>query len=220
MTAVPLEDFRHAYHDHVRRDVIPHVPKTGGQLLDLGGGIGATAAAIREMGLVDQIGVVDLVSPEPPPFALDFSFQGDLEDPALIEQVRTERGEFRMILALDVLEHLVDPWSMVQRLEQSLAPGGVLIISVPNIRNFRILFPLFFRSRWTYRDAGILDRTHLRFFVRDTAIDLVKQAGLCVDKVVATPSSGGLVALFRKMTLGAFDGFTDRQFIVVAHRQG
>lgn len=216
--AIPVEQFRHTYHDHVRHDVILHVPKTGGQLLDLGGGIGATAAAIREMGLVDQIGVVDLVSPESSSVTLDFSYRGNLEDPALIERIQRERGEFQMILALDVLEHLVDPWAMARRLQESLARDGVLIVSLPNIRNFRVLFPLLFRDRWTYVNAGILDRTHLRFFVRETAVDLVRQAGLQIEKVVASPCTGRAVTLFRRLSLGLFNSFSDRQYIVIGRK--
>jgi len=220
MTALPTEDFRTAYHDHIRSDVIPHVPKTGGQLLDLGGGIGATAAAIRDAGLVEQIGVADLVANEDQPFPLDFHYQGNLEDMALIDRIVAERGKFQMILALDILEHLVDPWAVARKLANSLAPGGVLIVSIPNIRNYRALAPLLLRNKWEYQDAGILDRTHLRFFVRSTAIDLVAQTGLAIEKVAPSAVGGGKIKLFRKLTLGLLNSFTDRQYIVVGRKAG
>ena len=220
MTALPTEDFRTAYHDHIRRDVIPHVPKTGGQLLDLGGGIGATAAAIRDAGLVEQIGVADLVANEDQPFPLDFHYQGNLEDMALIDRIVAERGKFQMILALDILEHLVDPWAVARKLEESLAPGGVLIASIPNIRNYRALAPLLLRNRWDYQDAGILDRTHLRFFVRSTAVDLIAQTGLKIEKIAPSAVGGGKIKLFRKLTLGLLNSFTDRQYIIVGRKAG
>ena len=97
-----------------------------------------------------------------------------------------EPSSLDLVLCLDVLEHLVDPWSITTRLRELLRPGGALIISVPNIRNRGVLFPLLFKGKWEYADAGILDRTHLRFFVRSSAIAMLEQAGLHVDMVRAT----------------------------------
>jgi SAM-dependent methyltransferase len=74
-------------------------------------------------------------------------------------------GKFDLVLCLDVLEHLVDPWAMVDRLvRQQLVPGGTIIVSVPNIRHFKVLLPLVFQGRWDYTDAGHLDRTHFALF--------------------------------------------------------
>lgn len=216
MKNTPDSKFRSAYHDHIRSDVLPHVPKTGGQLLDLGGGIGATAYAAKDMGLVDKVGVADLVDNTDSEIDLDYSFQGNLEDPGFIDRVVAERGKFDVILALDILEHLVDPWATVKKLHEGLVPGGVLVTSIPNVRNYRALFPLLFKNQWTYREAGILDRTHLRFFVRSTAIELTASSGLKIENVVPSAVGGGKIRLFRKLTLGLFDSFTDRQYVIVA----
>ncbi|WP_164116034.1 methyltransferase domain-containing protein [Sphingorhabdus sp. Alg239-R122] len=219
MKNTPDTEFRTTYHDHIRNDVLPHIPKTGGQLLDLGGGVGATAFAAKEMGLVDQVGVADLVDNTDSKIDLDFSFQGNLEDASFIDHVISQRGKMDVILALDILEHLVDPWATVKKLHESLKPGGVLVASIPNVRNYRALFPLLFKNQWTYRDAGILDRTHLRFFVRATAMELVSSSGLKVENTVSSAVGGGKIKLFRTMTLGLFNSFTDRQYIVVARNE-
>jgi len=219
MKNTPDNQFRSAYHDHIRSDVLPHLPKTGGQLLDLGGGIGATAYAAKEMGLVTQAGVADLVDNTDSKIDLDYKFQGNLEDPSFIDRVVAERGKFNVILALDILEHLVDPWATVKKLHESLVPGGVLVASIPNVRNYQASLPLIFKNQWTYLDAGIMDRTHLRFFVRSTAIDLIKSSGLKVKKVASSPSGGGKIRLFRKLTLGLLNSFTDRQYIIVAQNE-
>lgn len=216
MTDTDTIEFRTAYHDHVRRDVLPHIPKTGGKLLDLGGGIGGTANAARSAGLVQTVGVADLVENDENPMQLDFRYQGDLEDSALIDKIVATEGKFDVILALDILEHLIDPWGAVGRLHASLKPGGYLVTSIPNIRNYRALLPLLLKNRWDYQDAGILDRTHLRFFVRSTAIDLSLSSGLSLEKVVASPSAGGKIRLFRMLTLGLLNSFTDRQYIIVS----
>ena len=86
-----------------------------------------------------------------------------------------------LILCLDVLEHLVDPWSVVKQLSALLAPNGRLVVSVPNIRNWKFVVKLLFRGDFSYRDAGLLDRTHLRFFVRQTAVELAEAGALPVE---------------------------------------
>ena len=67
-------------------------------------------------------------------------------------------------------------------------PGGRLILSVPNIRHWKFVWRLIARGDFTYRDAGLLDRTHLRFFVRRTAIELATCGGL--ELVAATSAQG------------------------------
>lgn len=169
------------YHSRVRHDVLPHVPQCG-TLLDFGGGDGATAA--RGLRLAARVGVADRVAVA---HSLDFAFCGDLTDPVFVASIAAAEGPFDTILCLDVLEHLPDPWATVARLEAMLAPGGSLIVSLPNVRHYTVSFPLLFAGRWTYGDAEVLDRTHLRFFVCQTAKALVANAGLEVDKVVPVP---------------------------------
>jgi len=109
------------YHAHVRVDVLPYIPKSGGTLLDVGGGVGGTALRARELGLAGRVGVIDLVSPDP---SLDFSHEGDLDDPAALDEVERKEGPFATILCLDVLEHLLDPWALVRRLHSMLRPAA------------------------------------------------------------------------------------------------
>ncbi len=95
-------------------------------------------------------------------------------------------GSLDLVLCLDVLEHMADPWSMVRRLTALIAPGGRLILSVPNIRNYRFIWRLVTRGDFHYRDFGLLDRTHLRFFVKETAVGLAACGGLNVRAVEMT----------------------------------
>lgn len=216
MTAGTVQPIRESYHAQVRHDVVAHVPKSGGTLLDIGGGTGATAAWLKRNGHAARAGVIDLVKPERLDPDIDFAFQGNLEASPLVEEVAAKEGPFDTILALDVLEHLVDPWAAVAKIHKALKPGGHLVASIPNVREFRASFALFFKGRWDYADDGILDRTHLRFFVRATAIELVASSGLRVERVIASPSGGRKVRLIRAATLGLFDSFTDRQYVIVA----
>lgn len=199
------------YHSHVRRDVFPLIPR-GGKVLDFGGGDGATAAALKAAGHVDCIGVADLVPPDPA-HAIDFSFQGDLSRPEALARIAADHGPFDTILCLDILEHLVDPWTMVAHLHGLLKPGGCIVASVPNVRHYSVLLPLL-GGHWRYRDAGVLDRTHLRFFTRDTAVELMTSSGLAVEQVKANARGRRRDQMLQRLSGGLFSGVMALQYLV------
>lgn len=177
------------YHDDVRGDIAPYLFRGAGTLLDVGGGTGATAAYFKASGYARRAGVVDMVSSNDAAAGLDFHCSGDLEDVEFLEAVLAEHGPFDTITTLDILEHLVDPWSVVAQLHRALSPGGTMVASIPNVRHYRVAGGLLFKGRWDLQDAGILDRTHLRFFVERTAVELMTSSGLeLID--VATPERG------------------------------
>lgn len=98
---------------------------------------------------------------------------GSIEDP----EVQSQLGaDYDAILFLDVLEHLVHPDAVLRAAQRWLRPGGVVLCSLPNIAHWRVRLALL-RGRFEYEDAGLLDRTHLRWFTRKTARELVTDAG-------------------------------------------
>ena len=97
---------------------------------------------------------------------------------------------FDLVVLADVLEHLPDPWDALATCRQMLAPGGTVLLSVPNVSHYTVAWPLLL-GRWQYVDSGLLDRTHLRFFTPSSLADALSQAGLEVvawrDKALARP---------------------------------
>jgi 2-polyprenyl-3-methyl-5-hydroxy-6-metoxy-1,4-benzoquinol methylase len=85
---------------------------------------------------------------------------------------------FDTILCYDVLEHLYDPWSATRRLAGLLKPGGRLHLSIPNARNKEVWLPLVLRGRFRYQPEGLTDVTHIRFFGRRDAVEMLEAAGL------------------------------------------
>lgn len=121
-----------------------------------------------------------------------------------------------LILCLDVLEHLNDPWKTMRQLAPLLKPGGRWIISVPNIRNYRILMDLAFRGRFRYADAGILDRTHLRFFTREGLIEMVQTSGARIDTIIGVSTGRGQKRLLANLGLG---DLVAKQFLLSATKK-
>lgn len=109
--------------------------------------------------------------------------------------IRPLAGQFDAIIAADVLEHLYHPWQALERLKTLLAPEGALYVSLPNVRNLRVLESLALGD-WPYAGAGILDITHLRFFTRESALRMLAETGWQVTEVRANldPQLKGMIA--------------------------
>jgi 2-polyprenyl-3-methyl-5-hydroxy-6-metoxy-1,4-benzoquinol methylase len=100
--------------------------------------------------------------------------------------------QFDVIIFADVLEHLPWPVGVLRRYLDALAPGGSVIVSLPNVGLWSVRLAHLF-GRWDYEETGVLDRTHLRFFTRKSAKWLLDQAGLEPVRTVYNP---GLVRPF------------------------
>jgi 2-polyprenyl-3-methyl-5-hydroxy-6-metoxy-1,4-benzoquinol methylase len=92
-------------------------------------------------------------------------------------------GSFDAIVAADVLEHLVNPWTVLRPL---LAAQGAIYVSLPNVRNLNVLMRLA-RGEWRYAGAGILDVSHLRFFTRAQAVEMLAETGWRVEEIRGNP---------------------------------
>src|SRR5205823_11437290 len=101
---------------------------------------------------------------------------GDIESEE--DRQRLPTG-FDFVLFGDVLEHLVDPWATLRFARGLLAPGGVAVVSLPNVAAWPVRLALL-AGRFEYADFGLLDRTHLRFFTRASAHELVERAGFTI----------------------------------------
>lgn len=116
----------------------------------------------------------------------DRAIIGDLNDPAVLDAVS---GPFDVVLAGDVLEHLLDPLAVLRRAVSTLTPDGEVVISIPNVGHIDLRLGLM-QGRFDYRETGLLDATHIRFFTYDTFLDLIAQAGLLpveIHRIIALP---------------------------------
>lgn len=143
------------------------------RVLDVGCGSGANAPWLHEHGAQRLVGV----EPDQPSAMQARSVFNRVDNSPIEEALDDLDEQFDLILCLDVLEHLVDPWSTVARLRSVCAPGGVLAASIPNVRHFLSLYRIAFGPGFRYESSGIFDATHLRFFTRGTFRSLLVGAG-------------------------------------------
>jgi 2-polyprenyl-3-methyl-5-hydroxy-6-metoxy-1,4-benzoquinol methylase len=198
------------YYGTVRHDLLSMLPAAAGlRLLELGAGDGTTLREAKRRGIAAYVAGIDLVTPPAGTPAIDHFLSGDVE----AMELDLPPASFDAVMAGDVLEHLADPWTMVRRLAGLLRPGGVFIASIPNIRNHRALAPLLLHGDFRYDRAGILDRTHLRFFCRRNAEDLLRQAGLRIEAVEENMGAYGVRhRTLDALTLRLFHDFFVFQF--------
>jgi 2-polyprenyl-3-methyl-5-hydroxy-6-metoxy-1,4-benzoquinol methylase len=102
-----------------------------------------------------------------------------------VENAPLRDGEYRLVVCGDVLEHTADPVAVLRRLRQAATPDATFIISVPNIAHLAVRMMLLF-GRFPKMDRGPLDRTHLHFFTKDTARQMIESAGLRVQRTTCT----------------------------------
>ena len=93
-------------------------------------------------------------------------------------------GYFDLAICNDVIEHVEDHDRFLASVHTKLREGGCIIGSVPNMRNYRVLFELLVRRDWQYRDYGILDRTHLRFFTEKSLRRALEANGFHIETLI------------------------------------
>lgn len=102
-----------------------------------------------------------------------------------IEDAPLQNRAYRLIVCGDVLEHLADPVSVLKRLRAVAAPDAKFIISVPNVAHLAIRLMLLF-GKFPKMERGILDKTHLQFWTRATGTEMLRDAGLRVERFSVT----------------------------------
>lgn len=161
--------------------------RSGLRVLDVGCGYATTSQEIRRRGN-DVTGIE--ASAEAVAVArkrLSRVIDADMHDVDALEG-----QSFDVIIFADVLEHLAWPLGVLRDYLRFLAPDGSVIISLPNVGLWSVRLGLL-AGRFTYDDSGVLDRTHLRFFTRRSARQLIDRAGLAVERATYNP---GLVRPF------------------------
>ncbi|WP_199624302.1 glycosyltransferase [Paenibacillus alkalitolerans] len=109
----------------------------------------------------------------------------DLDEMHWRDELKGEKFDF--LIFADVLEHLKNPWKVLEASVSLLNDNGQIVLSVPNIGHNAILMSLL-QGKFEYKELGLLDETHLRFFTRGGLLQLIEFAGLVPVQLNATIS--------------------------------
>lgn len=179
--ATPAPDPRTTYGALANPDLLARVPPAARSVLDVGCGAGGLGRALRGRGFAGRLAGIE---PDPTLAAqaaahYDRIHRIDIE----IQSPPLPPGSVDVLVYGDVLEHLRDPWGVLKRDAGLLAPGGMLLVCVPNLEHWSFVARLL-AGRWRYEPMGLFDRTHLRWFTRDGMRDAILAAGLRPVEIV------------------------------------
>lgn len=205
-------DKPHSYFSRSGGEIASLLPARIKSVLELGCGTGSISKWIKDRYGANVLGIELCESPaREASRVLDTVIIGDVETLTL----DVPSGSIDLVLCLDVLEHLRDPWTVTKRLAALVRPGGYFITSIPNVQHFSMVLRVLF-GRWRYQQTGPMDSTHLRFFCRSTAIEMLQNAGLRIDMI--KPALPKYERLANVCTLGLLRRFLTLQFLIRAIR--
>jgi len=216
-----VAEFNSAYIG-TRSDIVSQVPKGAAVVLDVGCSVGALGANLMAHHSGTRVyGIeLDAAMAKEAEKVLHNVLNLDMDNTSIVEQYGKEF--FDCIIFADVLEHLKDPWKVIEDASRALKPGGVIITCLPNVRHMYTISSLLFKGVWPYRKRGIHDVTHLRFFTRKNIVAMFKGKDLEIQSMKSNYriiESGSSVNRFAKyFALPLLKEFLVFQYITVARK--
>jgi|AntRauMFilla1563_2_1112583.scaffolds.fasta_scaffold15940_2 2-polyprenyl-3-methyl-5-hydroxy-6-metoxy-1,4-benzoquinol methylase len=127
---------------------------------------------------------------------------------------------FDLISCNDVLEHFLNPYDILKRLKSKLKDNGKLISSMPNIRYYKPMFEYIFKGDWRYREAGVMDKTHYRFFTQKSIERMFDEAGYKVVRNIGINKGKSLKPfIINAMLIFRMDDIKYPQFATVSTKK-
>ena len=190
------------YVDNARLDVAPFIPPGATRVLDVGCGAGGFGTTLRAV-LGDDATIVGLeaVATQAESARRGHGFD-DVVAGYFPEALDGYPHAFDAIFFNDVLEHIVDPWSVLRQVPRFLSDEGCVVAAIPSIQYAPVVFKLL-RGRWDYVDQGTLDRTHVRFFTKATMVEMFETCGYDVLSCVGANTMGRRWAASNRKVLKA-----------------
>jgi 2-polyprenyl-3-methyl-5-hydroxy-6-metoxy-1,4-benzoquinol methylase len=195
-----METYSDHYYQNVRSEILCFLIKGEYSVLELGCGLGETLKYLKRNGYAANTVGVDIMPrlADTDPGEIDTVLTVDLErfDPSIIPQ------RFDIIIINDVLEHLKEPLQLLRSAIALLRETGTIIVSIPTLRNWNVMYKLLIRGDFRYEDnGGILDRGHIRFFTLKTMKALFATAGLRIVDQASNVDNHWLAKLLVRLPL-------------------
>lgn len=203
------------YYANARPEMVAFVPDAARTLLEVGCG-GADFAALLKSQRTIHVTAIEAfpAAAQVAAARVDRLLAGSLED-----SLRELEGQrFDCIVMNDVLEHLIDPWAALRGLAGVMSAGGALVTSIPNVRYMPVFKEYLLEGQWRYRQDGVMDQTHLRFFTARSMRDLFESSGYRLTQQVGINATSfpWKFGLLNRLMRGALDDARFMQFACVA----
>jgi 2-polyprenyl-3-methyl-5-hydroxy-6-metoxy-1,4-benzoquinol methylase len=210
------------YFSNIRKDLVNLIAPNAKNLkvLEVGAAYGETLFYLKQIGIAIEAIAVDLFEDQKNKQnykQLDNFIFGNIEEVELNQY----NNYFDLILLPDVLEHLIEPGKVLNKLKNYLKQDGQILVSMPNIRHYSALKKIFIEGDFKYEESGIFDYTHMRFYCRKNIKDLIENSGFRVVKQQSSIKSyqgKSFSKIFNLLTLGWFEEFLSYQYFFVIEK--
>ena len=208
-----MSDHSTQYFQYNRNEMIKFIPKDSRVTLEVGCGVGNFSNTLKGLGIT-----VWGVEPDYDSFLvagkkLDKVYHGSFED----VYNNLPLSAFDVIIFNDVLEHMVDPWKILEMSKKLLNQEGVIVASIPNFLYFHEFLNFILNKNFDYQKAGIFDKTHLRFFTKKSIVEMFKGLDYQLLSLEGIhPTDSKKFKLFNLLTLGYYHEMKFLQYGVQA----
>jgi len=203
------------YYSFERKDLYPFIPSNITRTLDVGCASGIFSERLKKQLNVETWGI-EMVADvaEVAKTKLDKVLTG------AFDEVCNELPDsyFDCVFFNDVLEHMPDPEDCLKKIKKNITQNGTIVASIPNMRYIKVLIELFWKKDWEYKESGVMDKTHLRFFTKKSMIKMFERCGYRINRIEGI-SSVSPYCLTSIVNILAFNRMADvkyQQFVVVA----
>jgi 2-polyprenyl-3-methyl-5-hydroxy-6-metoxy-1,4-benzoquinol methylase len=203
-----------SYYQADRPDMLKYIPQTVKTTLEFGCGFGCFSALLKNKLHTESWAVeINSTAAEEAARHLDKVIHTDANQAVQY----LPDGYFDCIIFFDILEHLVDPYSLLLNIRKKLTQNGIVVASIPNIRYYRVLVRLVVHGEWDYKVKGVLDETHLRFFTKKSILKMFDTLGYTVLTIEGIhPTHSRTYRIINALLLNRLSDAGYRQFAVVA----
>jgi 2-polyprenyl-3-methyl-5-hydroxy-6-metoxy-1,4-benzoquinol methylase len=209
------------YYSLIRKDIVDQIEGKNLNILEVGAAKCDTLVYLKEAKIANFVMGVDIMK-----FS-NSNQENPIIDKLIIDQIENINFDqfestFDYIILGDVLEHLYDPWQILNVLKNTLKPKGKIIISLPNIRFLQSFYRIIIKGTFKYDESGLFDKTHIRFFCKSDLKKMVNEAGFSIkkiDSILEYDKNFKKLSVFNKCTFRLFEEFLTLQYILVGEKQ-
>lgn len=203
-----------SYYGGYREDLFPFIPQEIKKSLDIGCGEGGFSIKLKQDMNTETWGIeTDKKSAEIAKENLDKVLIGSYEE--VFEQLPEKY--FDWIFFNDVLEHMIEPENCLINSLNNLHENGHIMISIPNMRQAKVLSELLIYKDWRYKVSGIQDKTHLRFYTKKSIMRMVNECGYDIEQIFGiNPMNHWMITMVNIITFNFFEDTKYQQYVVIA----
>ena len=185
------------YYDLVNPSLLAKIRSEHRRILEVGCGAAGLGAQCKRVDPDREVWGLELDA-EAASIAADRIDRVLVTDLDALDTLPGDAGRFDLVTYGDVLEHLRDPGRLLDVLGAHLAVSGEILVSIPNVGHWSVVQQLL-AGTFRYEDAGLLDRTHIRFFTPATFHALLDEHGYVVTDETRVVQPGPVTDVYAKV---------------------